>query len=101
MSLLRAPGSVLNEPPSRAVRRFYVDCLAHESGAVDRAIEVFGEDKIVLGSDWPFPMGTDDPCGLIAHRGEAFVERVARVNAQAALGVPRPRGPRPHGERRP
>jgi aminocarboxymuconate-semialdehyde decarboxylase len=77
----------LSEPPSRAVRRFYVDCLAHEAGAVDRAIEVFGEDKLVLGSDWPFPMGTDDPCGLIAHRGEAFVERIARVNARAALGA--------------
>jgi aminocarboxymuconate-semialdehyde decarboxylase len=80
------PGlQALSESPSRAVRRFYVDCLAHEAGAVERAIDVFGEDKLVLGSDWPFPMGTDDPCGLIAHRGEAFVERVARVNAQAAL----------------
>ncbi len=87
------PGlQLLSESPSRAVRRFYVDCLAHEAGAVDRAIDVFGEDKIVLGSDWPFPMGTDDPCGLIAHRGEAFVERVACVNAQAALAARNPPG---------
>jgi aminocarboxymuconate-semialdehyde decarboxylase len=76
----------LTEPPSTAVRRFFVDCLVHDPAAVDRAIEVFGEDKILLGSDWPFPMGTDDPASLIAHRGEAFVDRAATANARAALG---------------
>jgi aminocarboxymuconate-semialdehyde decarboxylase len=76
----------LAEPPSTAVRRFYVDCLVHDPGAVDRAVEVFGEDKLLLGSDWPFPMGTKDPASLIAHRGEAFVERAATENARAALG---------------
>jgi aminocarboxymuconate-semialdehyde decarboxylase len=75
----------LTEPPSTAVRRFFVDCLVHDPGAVDRAIEVFGEDKLVLGSDWPFPMGTKDPVSLIAHRGGDFVERVATKNARAAL----------------
>jgi len=78
----------LTEPPSTAVRRFFVDCLVHDPGALDRAVEVFGEDKLLLGSDWPFPMGTKDPKALIAHRGEAFVERVAGTNARAALGLP-------------
>jgi aminocarboxymuconate-semialdehyde decarboxylase len=76
----------LTEKPSVAVRRLYVDCLVHDPGAVDRAVDVFGEERIVLGSDWPFPMGTDDPVGLVAHRGEAFVQRVAVDNARAALG---------------
>ncbi|MBS1890338.1 MAG: amidohydrolase [Actinobacteria bacterium] len=76
----------LTEPPSEAVRRFFVDCLVHDPGAVDRAIDVFGEDKLVLGSDWPFPMGTNDPASLIAHRGEAFVGRAAVANAREALG---------------
>jgi hypothetical protein len=31
-------------------------------------------------------MGTKDPKALVAHRGEAFVERVATENARAALG---------------
>ena len=77
---------VLAELPSQAVRRLYVDCLVHDPRAVDRAVEVFGEDRMVLGSDWPFPMGTEDPAGLIAHRGEAFVRHVAGVNAAVALG---------------
>jgi aminocarboxymuconate-semialdehyde decarboxylase len=76
----------LTEPPSTAVRRFYVDCLVHDPGALDRAVEVFGPDKIVLGSDWPFPMGTKDPIALIAHRGEGFVEAASVGNARRALG---------------
>jgi len=76
----------LTEPPSTAVRRVFVDCLVHDPGALDRAVEVFGEDKLLLGSDWPFPMGTKDPKALIAHRGEEFVERVSTANARAALG---------------
>jgi aminocarboxymuconate-semialdehyde decarboxylase len=78
----------LTEPPSTAVRRFYVDCLVHDPGAIDRAVDVFGPDRLVLGSDWPFPMGTDDPAALVAHRGPAFVDRVAITNARAALGDP-------------
>jgi aminocarboxymuconate-semialdehyde decarboxylase len=76
----------LTESPRQAVRRLYVDCLSHDSGVLDHSVETFGEDKIVLGSDWPFPMGIEDPRTLVAHRGDAFVERVATANARAALG---------------
>lgn len=76
----------LTEPPAEAVRRLWVDCLVHDPGAVDRGVEVFGAEHVVLGSDWPFPMGTGDPVGLVAHRGEAFVESVAVTNAAALLG---------------
>jgi aminocarboxymuconate-semialdehyde decarboxylase len=76
----------LTEGPRRAVRRLYADCLAHDSAVVDLAVETFGADKIVLGSDWPFPMGIEDPRTLVAHRGAAFAEAVAVENARAALG---------------
>jgi aminocarboxymuconate-semialdehyde decarboxylase len=76
----------LRELPSQTVRRLFVDCLVHDPGAVDRAVAVFGEDRMVLGSDWPFPMGSEDPVSLIAHRGEDFVRRVCAANAAAALG---------------
>lgn len=79
----------LSEQPSVAVRRFFVDCLVHDPGALDRAVEVFGADRVVLGSDWPFPMGTDDPASLVAHRGPEFIERVAITNARTALNNPR------------
>lgn len=84
--LTERPGLVaLDESPREAVRRFFVDCLAHDPRVVDLATATFGEDKIVLGSDWPFPMGVEDPRALVAHRGAEFCERVAQANALAAL----------------
>ncbi|MBP2327869.1 aminocarboxymuconate-semialdehyde decarboxylase [Kibdelosporangium banguiense] len=80
------PGvETLTEPPRLALRRIFVDCLAHDPAQVDHAIEVFGPDRIVLGSDWPFAMGIVDPRSQIAHRGPAFVEQVATTNGTHAL----------------
>jgi aminocarboxymuconate-semialdehyde decarboxylase len=83
----RRPGlGPVSEPAAQMVCRMYADCLLHDARALDLAVAAFGQDRIVLGSDWPFPMGTDDPRGLIAHRGAAFVDAVARANADACLG---------------
>lgn len=71
----------LVESPRESIRRLYVDCLAHDPALVDLAVDIFGEEHVLLGSDWPFPMGTDDPISLVRHRDDAFVERVADGNA--------------------
>ncbi|HEX5595573.1 MAG TPA: amidohydrolase family protein [Micromonosporaceae bacterium] len=76
----------LTLPPAEAVRRFYVDALAHDPALVDLAVTVFGAERLVLGSDWPFPMGTEDPFALVAHLGPEYVTEVASTNAAAALG---------------
>ncbi|MBG6096840.1 amidohydrolase family protein [Nocardioides luteus] len=70
----------LAESPRESIRRLYVDCLAHDPAVVDLAVGIFGEEHILLGSDWPFPMGTDDPIALIQHLDGEFVERVATDN---------------------
>lgn len=56
------PGMDLSiEPPIKAARRFYCDCITHDDGALAQAAHVFGEDHIHFGSDWPFPMGISKP----------------------------------------
>lgn len=56
------PGVNTNlEPPSVALKRFYVDCIAHDPNLITLATNVFGKDKILFGSDWPFPMGIKTP----------------------------------------
>ncbi len=51
------------EWPRQAARRFYADGIAHDAAALRLAQEVFGEDHIMFGSDWPFPMGIREPLG--------------------------------------
>lgn len=84
----RRPGvPELAELPSRTVRRIWTDCLGHHPGAVDLALEVFGEDRLLVGSDWPFPMGHEDPVELVGHRAQELRERIWRDNAREALGL--------------
>lgn len=72
--------------PKDAVRRCWVDSLAHDPAVIDLALRVFGPDRIVLGSDWPFPMGSPDPGAVLAHLAPALQERVATTNAAGLLG---------------
>jgi aminocarboxymuconate-semialdehyde decarboxylase len=47
--------------PADLLRRIHVDCICHSESAAILAEETFGSDKVVFGSDWPFPMGLVDP----------------------------------------
>lgn len=58
------------EPPFRALRRFCVDCIAHDDAVLDLAEAVFGTERIVFGSDWPFPMGLMKPHEQLAGLSE-------------------------------
>lgn len=57
--LTRRPGVDADgvEMPLQAARRFYADGIAHDDAALDLAKAIFGEDHVLYGSDWPFPMG--------------------------------------------
>jgi aminocarboxymuconate-semialdehyde decarboxylase len=56
------PGVPLeSERPLQAARHFYADCIAHSPSVLRLAQNVFGEDHILFGSDWPFPMGIQNP----------------------------------------
>jgi aminocarboxymuconate-semialdehyde decarboxylase len=47
------------ERPRDAARRFYVDSITHDASCLQMVSEVLGPDRILFGSDWPFPMGSD------------------------------------------
>jgi aminocarboxymuconate-semialdehyde decarboxylase len=44
-------------PPSHYLDRFYVDSAVFDPRALRLLIEVMGEDRVMLGSDYPFPLG--------------------------------------------
>ncbi|HZA23090.1 MAG TPA: amidohydrolase family protein [Dehalococcoidia bacterium] len=49
------------QPPSKYLDRFYYDCLTHSEQVLRHMIDTVGADRIVLGSDWPYDMGIDQP----------------------------------------
>ncbi len=51
--------------PRNYLGKFWIDSLVHDAKAMEFIIEVMGEDKICLGSDYPFPLGEQHPGSLI------------------------------------
>lgn len=70
----------LSEPPLTAIRRLYIDTVTHDRQLLDLAAERFGAERVVLGSDWPFPMGAFELPDHPAARS------FATANVAAAIG---------------
>ncbi len=51
--------------PRDYLGRFLVDSLVHDKKALEYLLDVVGEDSIALGTDYPFPLGEDEPGKLI------------------------------------
>ncbi|WP_405976863.1 amidohydrolase [Streptomyces sp. NBC_00988] len=47
--------------PSSYLRQLYFDSLVHDSYVLRELVRAAGADHVLLGSDFPFDMGTDDP----------------------------------------
>jgi aminocarboxymuconate-semialdehyde decarboxylase len=52
-----AARGVSAHPPSHYLDRFYVDSAVFDPRALQLLIDVMGEDRVMLGSDYPFPLG--------------------------------------------
>jgi aminocarboxymuconate-semialdehyde decarboxylase len=79
-------GMPANSPdlPSRLARRLWCDCLTYNRAALHAAVEVFGRDHVVFGSDYPFPAMPAD-----LHR------RICRTNLEEHYGALPGSGPDP------
>ena len=47
------------------MKRVYVDSLVHDPDMLRILVKRFGEDRIILGSDYPFPLGEIDRPGAL------------------------------------
>lgn len=64
---VRRPGAYVGaRPATEAFRGFCADCITHSPAALQLAASVFGQDRILFGSDWPFSMGLPDPHAQLA-----------------------------------
>ncbi|MFH9402349.1 amidohydrolase family protein [Streptomyces sp. NPDC017638] len=80
-------GAACAHPPSSYLKRLYFDSLVHDPHVLRELIRVAGADRVLLGSDFPFDMGTEDPVGALraARLPEADFHAVRGGNATALL----------------
>ncbi|TWB13176.1 aminocarboxymuconate-semialdehyde decarboxylase [Rhizobium sp. ERR 1071] len=88
-SAFPALSEITHESPAAQARRLYVDSLVFDPDMLRRLVAVFGEDRIMIGTDYPFNFREKEP---IAGVEEAFAdaslrERLTFANARAFLGL--------------
>ncbi|MDR7110204.1 aminocarboxymuconate-semialdehyde decarboxylase [Microbacterium trichothecenolyticum] len=75
--------------PSTYLRRLWFDTVVHDPVAIRHLVEVAGASQVVLGSDFPFDMGLDDPVALVrdADLPAELTDRILSGNAEALLAT--------------
>ncbi|MER6157663.1 amidohydrolase family protein [Streptomyces sp. NPDC001868] len=58
-------GAGCANPPSSYLGRIHFDSLVHDPYVLRELVRVAGADRVLLGSDFPFDMGTEDPVGAL------------------------------------
>jgi aminocarboxymuconate-semialdehyde decarboxylase len=75
--------------PRVAAKRFFVDSLVHDPRVLKLCLDVFGESQVMLGTDYPFPLGEESPGRLIEEtiQNEALRKAILCDNALRWLGL--------------
>ena len=82
----RRPGiSALSVEPREALRKLWFDSVAHSDAALKLLVEEVGADRVLLGSDYPFPMREDEPLAALEGLPEDDREKICGGNHVRAL----------------
>ena len=75
--------------PKEYVNKFWLDSLVHDENAFHFLHNLFGNDKVCMGSDYPFPLGEHRPGELIEslQLEKEIKEKLLYKNALEWLGI--------------
>jgi aminocarboxymuconate-semialdehyde decarboxylase len=78
------------ELPSGYLRKFFFDTMVFEPDQVKFLVDRYGADHVLLGTDYPYDMGDDDPLALLgATEGldQYQIDLISGGNAARLLGL--------------
>ena len=77
----------LPHPPTHYLRRFYFDTVVFEPDQLEFLIQKYGADHILLGTDYPYDMGEEDPVGLLQRVDGLSADEFAAVRGRNAANL--------------
>ncbi len=83
------PKRHITHPPSAYLGVFYYDTITHYGPALQYLIDLVSVERVLLGSDYPFDMGYDQPVEFVNQLpalSQADRERIVGGNALQLLG---------------
>ena len=81
--------------PSRLARRLWCDSLTYNRDALQAAVDVFGRDHVVFGSDYPFAAMPEPIDDIVATLPVHLQRRICRTNVEEHHGELLGSGPDP------
>jgi aminocarboxymuconate-semialdehyde decarboxylase len=78
------------KPPGEYLRQFYFDTMVFEPEQLRFLIDRYGADHVLLGTDYPYDMGDDDPLatvGGVAGLSQDQIDLITGGNAARLLGL--------------
>jgi aminocarboxymuconate-semialdehyde decarboxylase len=75
----------ISRPPTEYLRRLWVDNLVFEPLFVAHLVNVMGASRIVLGTDYPFDMGQENPVDLVEAVPRLSEEDASRIKGGNAI----------------
>jgi aminocarboxymuconate-semialdehyde decarboxylase len=84
------PKKKLPKPPTDSLQRFYFDTIVHSKEVLQFLVGNAGADRVLLGSDYPFDMGTPDGVLQVRSLSLPAAEQASILGglAQTMLGSP-------------
>ena len=81
-------GASSDSPPSSYAHRAYVDSVVFTADALGLLVNAHGSDRVLLGSDYPYPLGERPAGSVIRSSGltAGVQERLLSTNALTFLG---------------
>jgi aminocarboxymuconate-semialdehyde decarboxylase len=77
--------TVIKRPPSSYLSKMYFDTITFDKEILRHMIDKFGPGHVLLGTDYPYDMGEENPLGLIGSvRGLKLAERAMIEGGNAA-----------------
>jgi aminocarboxymuconate-semialdehyde decarboxylase len=58
--------TVIKRKPSSYLEKFWFDSITFDPRMLRQLIDRYGAERVLLGTDYPYDMGEDDPRGLLA-----------------------------------
>ncbi len=81
----------IKERPTSYLRKLYFDTVVFTEHQLEYLVSLYGSDHIVMGTDYPFDMGMEDPVGFVDGVSALSADDKAAIvggNAAQLLGIP-------------
>ena len=72
---------VIKKAPSSYLKKFYFDTITFDTQMLRHLIDKYGSEHVVLGTDYPYDMGMDNPVKFIES-----VPRLSRADKEKIMG---------------